>query len=123
VGATTVGHLALFNQQVHKLNKRVEWVYSESEEGESTEWSDAPESSPSSPTTTPPTNLSTPQVQTQNPLLFKLEKRSRSIPTTPVWYVKVLLDGEYFGKGRGNTKKAARDEAAKEGLARLGVLV
>ncbi|KAG6861838.1 hypothetical protein C0995_011135 [Termitomyces sp. Mi166 len=42
--------------------------------------------------------------------------------TTPVWYVKVLVDGEFYGNGRGNTKKAARNEAAKVGLERLGVM-
>ncbi|KAG6885470.1 hypothetical protein C0993_001335 [Termitomyces sp. T159_Od127] len=42
---------------------------------------------------------------------------------TPVWYVKVLVDGELYGNGRGNTKKAARNEAAKIGLERLGVIV
>lgn len=42
---------------------------------------------------------------------------------TPVWYAKVLVDGELFGKGRANTKKAARNEAAKEGLEKLGIKV
>jgi len=42
---------------------------------------------------------------------------------TPVWYVKVLVDGELYGKGRGGTKKAARNEAAKEGLEKLGIKV
>jgi len=43
--------------------------------------------------------------------------------TTPVWYVKVLVDGEVYGKGRASTKKAARNEAAKEGLTKLGIKV
>ncbi|KAG6891714.1 hypothetical protein C0992_010117 [Termitomyces sp. T32_za158] len=43
--------------------------------------------------------------------------------TTPVWYVKVLVDGEFYGNGRGNTKRAARNEAAKVGLERLGIFV
>jgi len=42
---------------------------------------------------------------------------------TPVWYVKVLVDGEFYGRGRGSTKKAARNEAAKEGLIKLGIKV
>lgn len=46
---------------------------------------------------------------------------ARGVKSTPVWYVRVMVDGEYFGKGRGNTKKAARNEAAKEGLQKLGV--
>jgi ribonuclease-3 len=43
--------------------------------------------------------------------------------TTPVWFVKVIVDGELYGKGRGNTKKAARNEAAKVGLELMGVFV
>lgn len=43
--------------------------------------------------------------------------------TTPIWVVKVLVDGECLGQGRGGTKKAARNEAAKEGLEGLGVYV
>ncbi|KAJ7637200.1 ribonuclease III domain-containing protein [Mycena rosella] len=43
--------------------------------------------------------------------------------TTPVWSVQVVVDGTVLGRGRGNTKKAARNAAAKEGLARLGVAV
>jgi ribonuclease III len=43
--------------------------------------------------------------------------------TTPVWAVRVLVDGEPFGHGSGNTKKAARNEAAKEGLDKMGIVV
>jgi hypothetical protein len=32
-----------------------------------------------------------------------------------------MVDGDCVGCGRGSTKKAARNEAAKEGLAKLGV--
>lgn len=48
---------------------------------------------------------------------------TKGIKTTPVWYVKVVVDGEHFGKGKGNTKKAARNEAAKEGLKKLDINV
>ncbi|KAJ7755966.1 hypothetical protein B0H16DRAFT_1827977 [Mycena metata] len=41
--------------------------------------------------------------------------------STPVWSVQVLVDGRVFGWGRGKTKKAARNQAAKEGLVQLGV--
>jgi len=44
-------------------------------------------------------------------------------PTTPVWVVKAIVDGDCVGRGRGSTKKAAKNEAAKEGLAKLGVHV
>ena len=43
--------------------------------------------------------------------------------TTPVWYAKAIVDGQFYGRGRGNTKKAAKNEAAKEGLVKLGVEV
>lgn len=43
--------------------------------------------------------------------------------TTPVWSAQVLVDSVVYGRGRGNTKKAARNEAAKQGLTRLGVAV
>ena len=32
-----------------------------------------------------------------------------------------MLDGKCVGRGRGSTKKAARNEAAKEGLTKLGI--
>lgn len=43
--------------------------------------------------------------------------------TTPVWIVRAMVDQECLGRGRGNTKKAAKNEAAKEGLQKMGVYV
>ena len=43
--------------------------------------------------------------------------------TTPIWVVRAMVDGECLGRGRGSTKKAARNEAAKEGLVKLGIPV
>jgi hypothetical protein len=43
--------------------------------------------------------------------------------TTPVWAASVLIDGKFYGQGKGHTKKAARNEAAKEGLENLGIFV
>jgi len=43
--------------------------------------------------------------------------------TTPVWIVQAMVNGDCIGRGRGSTKKAAKNEAAKEGLANLGVHV
>jgi ribonuclease III len=43
--------------------------------------------------------------------------------TTPCWFVSVFVDSECLGKGKGGTKKAARNEAAKEGLQGLGIYV
>jgi len=93
----TIGHLALFNQQLQKANRQVEWVYSDGScpiEGNS--YAD---------TGLPP------------------EVIIKGTKATPVWYVKVLVNGEFYGRGRGNTKKAARNEAAKEGLGKLGIVV
>lgn len=86
---TTIGHLALFNQHLQKLDCQVEWIYSECDTSADPGADDA-------------------VVGTK---------------TTPVWYVKVLLGGEFYGKGRGNTKKAARNEAAKVGLEKMGIFV
>lgn len=41
--------------------------------------------------------------------------------TTPIWVVRAMVQGECLGKGRGSTKKAAKNEAAKEGLKNMGV--
>ncbi|KIJ69882.1 hypothetical protein HYDPIDRAFT_171840 [Hydnomerulius pinastri MD-312] len=76
---TTTGHLALFNQQLQKARREVEWVYTDGV-GDGTR-------------------------------------------TTPIWVVRVEVDGEIFGEGKGGTKKAARNEAAKEGLVRMGIVV
>ena len=42
--------------------------------------------------------------------------------TTPIWVVRAMVAGECLGRGRGSTKKAAKNEAAKEGLKKLGVV-
>lgn len=42
---------------------------------------------------------------------------------TPIWAVTVMVDGESFGHGKGLSKKAARNEAAKQGLEGLGIHV
>ncbi|CAL1700256.1 unnamed protein product [Somion occarium] len=43
--------------------------------------------------------------------------------TTPIWVVRAMVEGKCLGRGRGSTKKAAKNEAAKEGLQNLGVLI
>ncbi|KIO12510.1 hypothetical protein M404DRAFT_123522 [Pisolithus tinctorius Marx 270] len=75
---STRGHLALFNQLMHKKQLDVEWVYTTSEVGDK--------------------NV-----------------------TTPIWSVRAEVNGEVYGKGKGRTKKAARNEAAKKGLMKLGI--
>lgn len=47
----------------------------------------------------------------------------KSKKNTPIWAVTVLVDGECLGQGKGLSKKAARNEAAKQGLEGLGVHV
>lgn len=39
---------------------------------------------------------------------------------TPYWVAKALIDGNCWGVGRGNTKRIAKNEAAKQGLRRMG---
>ncbi|PPQ67577.1 hypothetical protein CVT25_012071, partial [Psilocybe cyanescens] len=99
----TIGHLALFNQNLQKTNRVVEWIYSDGNDAAAdnghgnsngNEYSD---------------------VGLDPDVMIKGTK------ATPVWYVKVMVDGEFYGRGRGNTKKAARNEAAKEGLRLLGI--
>ena len=93
----TIGHLALFNQHIQREGKPVEWIYSDgNEQSEGNGYSDVG---------------------------LPREVIMRGTKATPIWYVKVLVDGQYCGRGRGNTKKAARNEAAKEGLAFLGIFV
>jgi ribonuclease-3 len=94
---TTIGHLALFNQHIQKSNRAVEWIYTSTD----------PELDPSA----------------QGPNLLISESMMRGMKTTPVWFVRVVVDGECLGQGKGGSKKVARNEAAKVGLRRLGVHV
>ncbi|KAH9844386.1 ribonuclease III domain-containing protein, partial [Rhodofomes roseus] len=43
--------------------------------------------------------------------------------TTPIWVVRAMVDQRCIGSGRGSTKKAAKNEAAKEGLRNMGIIV
>ncbi|KAF9006702.1 ribonuclease III domain-containing protein [Cyathus striatus] len=95
---SNIGHLALFNQETQKHNRLIEWIYSDGTElslGNGYVPADAPDS----------------------------VRKTKGTKTTPVWYVRVLVDGEVYGQGRGNTKKAARNEAAKMGLRKMGIEV
>jgi ribonuclease III len=38
---------------------------------------------------------------------------------TPCWVAKAVVDSQCWGVGHGNTKKAAKNEAAKQGLRRM----
>ncbi|KAJ7739926.1 ribonuclease III domain-containing protein [Mycena metata] len=100
-GDTNIGHLALFNHHLQKSNQRVEWVYSDHHP------------------------FGDMDVDTKGaiatPISADDNRFAQGNKSTPVWSVQVLVDGRVFGRGRGNTKKAARNEAAKEGLVQLGV--
>jgi ribonuclease III len=98
----TSGHLALFNQRLQKRN--VVWTYKDG-----SILGSADSSAAASHSLGPP-------FKSYVPL-----KKGKT--TTPTWIVEVLVDGECYGQGRGGTKKAARNEAAKEGLAKLGIVV
>jgi len=92
----TIGHLALFNQHLQKAGRQVEWIYS---------------------------NGGDPIDEGYADMGLSPDLAIKGTKTTPVWYVKVMVDGEFHGRGRANTKKAARNEAAKEGLQKLGIVV
>jgi len=47
--------------------------------------------------------------------------RGPGTKTTPIWRVQALLDGQCIAEGRGSTKKAAQNDAAKAGLEGLNV--
>jgi ribonuclease III len=48
---------------------------------------------------------------------------SSSFSSSSIWDASVLVDGEPLGGGKGYTKRAARNEAAKVGLKNLGIFV
>ena len=52
-----------------------------------------------------------------------VDSEGEGTKTTPIWVVRAMCEGECLGRGRGSTKKAARNEAAKEGLLHLGIYV
>jgi ribonuclease III len=45
---------------------------------------------------------------------------TESTNATPYWVAKAMVDGQCWGVGHGNNKKAAKNEAAKQGLRRMG---
>jgi ribonuclease-3 len=58
---------------------------------------------------------------------LNLEWRYCDVPggtkATPIWTADAFVAGEYVGTGQGHTKKAARNEAAKQGLKFLGIVL
>ncbi|ETW84122.1 hypothetical protein HETIRDRAFT_239865, partial [Heterobasidion irregulare TC 32-1] len=51
------------------------------------------------------------------------DSKDQGTKATPVWVARALVDRECWGTGRGNTKKAAKNEAAKQGLSKIGYTV
>lgn len=94
---TTVGHLALFNQHIQKSNQPVEWIYDLTN----------PEFDPSA----------------QGDIQLLKPEMMKGMNATTIWSVRVMVNGKCLGKGRGGTKKLARNEAAKLGLKSLGIHV
>ncbi|KAJ7118544.1 ribonuclease III domain-containing protein [Mycena crocata] len=92
------GHLALFNQHLQRVGERVEWVFSDQHPFGMDDGAAAAMATPA-------------------------DAFARGNKATPVWSVQVVVGGEVFGRGRGNTKKAAKNEAAKQGLVHMGVVV
>lgn len=145
----TIGHLALFNQQIQRANRQVEWIYSDGTEvmaadddatvgaaaggAESSEAASRDSGGKGSDTTTEDDSRNgraldgAPAFKKRRnaytAVAMPREVLTKGSKSTPVWYVKVMVDGEYYGRGRGISKKAARNEAAKEGLKALGIEV
>lgn len=60
--------------------------------------------------------------QTRKSLEWRYESENGpGTNTTPRWVVRCYLDGDEIAEGRGNTKKAAQNDAAKEGLVKFGI--
>ncbi|KAJ7898671.1 ribonuclease III [Mycena olivaceomarginata] len=85
---------------------------------------------PAMPQPQPPPSPSSPDSSTNylgllNESLQKSNRQAKWVYTdhpkenAQKWSVEVLVDGEVFGWGEGSTKKAARNEAAKQALSRL----
>ena len=78
---------------------------------------------------TPPTQVSTNHLGQFNMYLQQCNRRVEwkfddtvIENNVPLWTVKLVVDGDRWGYGRGSTKKAAQNEAAKQGLKRMRVL-
>ena len=100
--------LALFNQHISKINRHVEWTYSD---GTANRLEDALAAMKSE-------NRGTRGRNKRSALEDVMVRGSKS---TPVWLAKVFVDGECFGTGCGTTKRIARSDAAKQGLQKLDV--
>lgn len=100
---TTEGHLSLFNQQIQKSNRTLEWTYNdpfEDAEGD---------------------NRTASSVAPSFDDVSQVMAGVKGSKTTPTWSARVIVDGEVYGHGKGRTKKIAKNEAARQGLEKLGM--
>ena len=111
---TSISPLALFNQHISKVNRHVEWTYSD---GTSNRLEDALAAMKSENRASP--NGQGARGRNKRSALEDLMVRGSK--STPVWLAKVFVDGECFGTGCGTTKRIARSDAAKQGLQKLNV--
>ncbi|KAJ3490725.1 hypothetical protein NLI96_g1207 [Meripilus lineatus] len=76
-----------------------------------------------SPTATPPLPAADTRIfpWSSPPPLALSQAAGEGSRTTPIWVVRAMVQGECLGRGRGSTKKAAKNEAAKEGLKNMSI--
>jgi ribonuclease-3 len=91
---SSTNHLTLFNESLQKSNRQAKWMYTDHPSVGVDAGSNGNSLAPGSPP-------------------------CGSKGNAQKWSVEVLIDGEVFGWGEGSTKKAARNEAAKQALSRL----
>ena len=120
VTPSSASPLAVFNQHISQLNQHVEWTYSDGTMSrvEDTLAAVNLEDRQRGVTTPSPNGRNTRGRHRRSALEVLMVRSSRS---TPVWLASAIVDGECLGTGLGNTKKIARNEAAKQGLQKLGV--
>ena len=111
---SSLSPLALFNQHISKVNRHVEWTYSD---GTSSRLEDAL-AAMKSENRASSSGQGTRGRSKRSALEDLMVRGSKS---TPVWLASVFVDGVCFGTGCGTTKRIARSDAAKQGLQKLDV--
>ncbi|KAK2465951.1 hypothetical protein APHAL10511_001592 [Amanita phalloides] len=117
---SSMSPLAIFNQHINKTNRHVEWAYSDDTLNGLAE---ALAASALGDRKSVERGANGREAEGRNgnrksALEVLMVRGSKS---TPMWLAKVMVDGECVGSGRGNTKKMARNEAAKQGLQKIGI--
>ncbi|KAL0580533.1 hypothetical protein V5O48_001520 [Marasmius crinis-equi] len=108
-----VGYLALFNQTVTKRNLPLEWSYVTLKQ----HLDDTNGQMQNQGTSRRNRNGN----GTQQDFFIDPDVVRQSVNMTPVWIVKAMVNGDCYGEGKGGTKKAAKNDAAKMGLRKLGI--